>query len=93
MRPRICRKGLGVKWLSRDRGRPAEAQAPRRPGGRADVAVSVTNDGEAEALIRELQALGYRVAALVEQEATRRLATIRLIPRGERERLIASRPW
>ena len=52
----------------------------------ADVAVSVADDGEAEALIRELQVLGYRVAALVEQEATRRLATIRLIPPGERER-------
>ena len=52
----------------------------------ADVAVSVADDREAEALIRELHALGYGVAALVEQEATRRLAAIRLIPPGERER-------
>jgi len=52
----------------------------------ADLAVSVTDDSEAEALVRQLQVLGYRVAAIVEQEATRRLATVRLIPPGERER-------
>ena len=52
----------------------------------ADLAVSVTDDSEAESLVRELQAIGYRVAAIVEQEATRRLATVRLIPSGERER-------
>jgi predicted nucleotidyltransferase len=52
----------------------------------ADLAVSVTDDRDAEALVRELQSIGYHVAALVEQEATRRLATVRLIPPGERER-------
>jgi nucleotidyltransferase AbiEii toxin of type IV toxin-antitoxin system len=52
----------------------------------ADLAVSVTDDRDAEALVHELQAMEYRVAALVEQEATRRLATVRLIPPGERER-------
>ena len=52
----------------------------------ADLAVSVTDDSEAEALVRGLQVHGYRVAAIVEQEATRRLATVRLIPPGERER-------
>ena len=52
----------------------------------ADVAVSVTDDSQAEALVRELQVLGYGVATIVEQEATRRLATVRLIPPGERER-------
>lgn len=52
----------------------------------ADLAVSVADDLDAEALVRELQSAGYRVGALVEQEATRRLATVRLIPPGERER-------
>jgi len=52
----------------------------------ADVAVSVADDGDAERLIRELQASGYQIVTLVEQEATRRLATVRLIPPGERER-------
>lgn len=52
----------------------------------ADLAVGVADDLEAEALVRDLQVLGYQVAAIVEQEATRRLATVRLIPPGERER-------
>jgi hypothetical protein len=44
----------------------------------ADLAVSVANDAEAEALIRELRVLDYRVEALVEQTAVGRLATVRL---------------
>jgi Nucleotidyl transferase AbiEii toxin, Type IV TA system len=51
----------------------------------ADLAVSVTDDDDAETLVRELQSIGYRVVAIVEQEATRRLATARLIPPGEHE--------
>jgi hypothetical protein len=35
--------------------------------------------------VRELQARRYRVHALVEQEATGRLATVRLLPGGEDE--------
>ena len=52
----------------------------------ADLAVSVTDDDDAKTLVRELQSVGYRVVAIVEQEATRRLATARLIPPGEHER-------
>jgi hypothetical protein len=44
----------------------------------ADFAVAVASDGEAEALIRRLRARGYEVAAVVEQEAVERLATVRL---------------
>lgn len=48
-----------------------------------DLAVSVTDDGEAEALVYTLQNRGYRTVASVEQEANKRLATIRLIsPEG-----------
>lgn len=43
-----------------------------------DLAVAVSGDPHAEAVIRELQSRGYRTAASVEQEATGRLATIRL---------------
>jgi hypothetical protein len=49
----------------------------------ADVVVAVTDDRDAETLVRELQGAGYRALALVEQEATARLATIRLSPPGE----------
>ncbi|MFN0089736.1 MAG: nucleotidyl transferase AbiEii/AbiGii toxin family protein [Acidimicrobiales bacterium] len=44
----------------------------------ADLAVAVNSDDEAEAVIRALSVRGYRVVALVEQEATGRLATVRL---------------
>jgi len=48
-----------------------------------DLAVAVANDGEAEALIHALVNDGYRVIAIVEQEATSRLATARLVSPGE----------
>jgi predicted nucleotidyltransferase len=44
----------------------------------ADIAVVVASDAEAEHLVRNLRALGYRIEALVEQEAVGRLATVRL---------------
>lgn len=44
----------------------------------ADLAVAVATDAEVEALIHQLQARGYGVDALVEQEAVGRLATVRL---------------
>lgn len=45
-----------------------------------DIAVAVLDDDEAESLVRALSANGYEVAAAVEQEATNRLATVRLRP-------------
>jgi predicted nucleotidyltransferase len=50
-----------------------------------DLAIAVGGDDDAERLVRELQARRYRVAAIVEQEATGRLATARLLPPGENE--------
>lgn len=44
-----------------------------------DVAVASADDAEAERLTRALLARGYRVLAQVEQEATGRLATVRLL--------------
>jgi predicted nucleotidyltransferase len=44
-----------------------------------DVAIMVTGDDDAESLVRELQQRGYRVHAIVEQEASGRLATARLL--------------
>jgi hypothetical protein len=49
----------------------------------ADLAVALSTDGEAEALIRRLGAHGYRIESLVEQEAVGRLATVRLTPSAE----------
>lgn len=44
----------------------------------ADLAVAVNGDEEAETLVRQLSAREYGVVALVEQEATGRLSTVRL---------------
>lgn len=51
----------------------------------ADLALSVTNDEEAEEVVHEFLGHGYRLLALVEQEATDRLATARLLPPGGSE--------
>ncbi len=45
----------------------------------ADLAVAVTSDAEAEALIATLRGLGYHLNAVVEQDAVSRLATVRLV--------------
>jgi predicted nucleotidyltransferase len=49
-----------------------------------DLTVLVDDDAQAEATVRALRDAGYQVLATVEQEATRRLATARLLPPGER---------
>lgn len=45
-----------------------------------DLAVAVTGDAEAESIVRAFGEAGYRAGALVEQDATQRLATARLVP-------------
>ncbi len=48
-----------------------------------DLVVAVADDRDAERLIRDLGPRGYSVAAIVEQEATGRISTVRLQgPRG-----------
>lgn len=49
----------------------------------ADFAVRVDDDPDAESLVRDLQARGWRVVGAVEQEAAGRLATVRLAIAGE----------
>jgi hypothetical protein len=44
----------------------------------ADIAILVADDHDAEALVRDLQARGWSVVAVVEHEAAGRLASIRL---------------
>jgi len=44
----------------------------------ADVAVLVADDRDAEALVRDLQARGWRIVAAIEQNVAGRLATVRL---------------
>ena len=49
----------------------------------ADLAVLVSDDRDAETLVLALQGRGWRVVTAIEQDAARRLATVRLAPAGE----------
>ncbi len=51
-----------------------------------DVVVDVRDDADAEALVLDLQAGGFRVLAAVEQDSIHRLATARLVAPGGIER-------
>jgi predicted nucleotidyltransferase len=54
----------------------------------ADVCVAVPDDAGAEALIRRLQGDGYVAVTLVEQEAVKRVATVRLTSPGDPEGVV-----
>jgi len=56
------------------------ARAEPRTTRDIDLAVVVESDQDAEALVFALQSLGYSTIAAIEQEAVRRLSTVRLLP-------------
>jgi len=66
-------------------GLAVSARAEPRFTRDIDLVVLVASDPDAERLVHDLQARGYRVQAIVEQEAAARLATARLVPTGEDE--------
>ena len=68
---------LGRPWALVG-GLAVSARAEPRLTRDVDITVAVSTDAEAEALVVELQARGYRVAAVLEQKAVGRLATARL---------------
>jgi len=67
-------------------GLAVSARAEPRLTRDVDLAVAVAADADAEALVRWLLAAGFSTLALVEQETTRRLATIRVGLPGESAR-------
>jgi hypothetical protein len=67
----------GVRWALIG-GIAVSARAVPRFTQDVDLVVSVSGDSEAEGLIARLLRAGLRVSTLIEQEATGRLATIRL---------------
>jgi predicted nucleotidyltransferase len=73
---------LGARWALVG-GLAVSARAEPRLTRDVDVVVAVATDAEAERLVHDLAARGYRVDAVVEQEATGRLATARVLPREE----------
>lgn len=76
---------LGRRWALLG-GLAVSARAEPRFTRDADLAVLVADDQDAERLVLALQSRGYRVLSAMEQEAARRLATVRLAPPGEPER-------
>lgn len=61
------------------------ARAEPRTTRDVDLAIAVADDQEAESLVFRLQSLGYAVLVVLEQDATGRLATVRLRPPSEPE--------
>ena len=59
-------------------GLAVSARAEPRFTRDADLAVALDSDAKAQALVHRLRLLGYGIAAIVEQEAVGRLATVRL---------------
>lgn len=70
-------EGLGIGFALVG-GLAVSVRAEPRLTRDADFALSVDNDAEAERAIRRLVKAGYTPGTIVEQEATGRLATIRL---------------
>jgi predicted nucleotidyltransferase len=79
--------GVGQDWALVG-GIAVSVRAEPRFTRDVDVAVAVPDDTRAEQVVRSLAANGYRVAALVEQEATGRLATARLGTSNELDEVV-----
>jgi predicted nucleotidyltransferase len=67
-------------------GLAVSARAEPRTTRDVDVVVDVRDDADAESLVVDLQAAGFRMLAVVEQESVHRLATARLAAPGGNER-------
>lgn len=63
-------------------GLAVSARAEPRTTRDVDVVVEVANDSDAESLVLDLQATGFRMLAAVEQDSVGRLATARLVAPG-----------
>jgi hypothetical protein len=75
---------LGYPWALVG-GLAVSARAEPRFTRDVDFAVALKSDREAEALILAVQARGYRIDTVLEQETTGRLATVRLVAPGSGE--------
>jgi predicted nucleotidyltransferase len=63
-------------------GLAVSARAEPRTTRDVDVVIDVLGDSDAESLVLDLQASGFRVVATVEQDTVHRLATARLVAPG-----------
>jgi hypothetical protein len=74
-------KSVGAKFAVVG-GLAVSARAEPRMTRDADLAIAVRDDHEAEHVVFAMQALDYSVVAVVEQEATGRMSTVRLVGSG-----------
>jgi predicted nucleotidyltransferase len=83
-------RGLAAELDARGRrwalvgGLAVGTRAEPRTTRDVDAAVAVADDAEAEALVNELSASGYRIGPILEHDALERLATVRLIAPSSR---------
>jgi hypothetical protein len=75
---------LGYPWALVG-GLAVSARAEPRFTRDVDFAVALKSDREAETLILAIQARGYQIDTILEQESTGRLATVRLVAPGSGE--------
>ena len=75
----LCALGRGFALVG---GLGVSARGAVRFTRDIDFAVTVGSDEEAESLVRDLRAAGYEIAAIVEDEDTGRLSTVRLRSRA-----------
>ena len=75
-------KALERRWALVG-GLAVSARAEPRTTRDLDVAIAVDDDRDAERLVAALRDRGYSIQALLEQEVTGRLATVRLLAPGE----------
>lgn len=77
---RLDQKGLGWAVIG---GLAVSVRAEPRFTRDVDLAVAVEDDRQAERLVGDLRGAGYEILETVEQEATGRFATARLMPPGQ----------
>lgn len=82
----LSRHGTGAALVG---GLAVSARTEPRFTRDVDLAVAVADDAEAEAVVRFLVGSGCTTVAVVEQEATHRLATVRVACAGEGARGVA----
>jgi predicted nucleotidyltransferase len=71
-------RAIRVRWALVG-GLAVSARAEPRTTRDIDVAIAIAGDREAEAVTRQLIARGYRIETHLEQEQTKRIATVRLL--------------
>jgi predicted nucleotidyltransferase len=79
---RLGRAGVGFALVG---GLAVSARSEPRFTRDVDLAVAVPGDPAAEEVVRSFVNAGFSAIAVVEQEATGRMATVRLLPPGETE--------